>query len=190
MQVADYFFNWKEFSITVVDEEYMGVIGEMRLLIVSTDDGDAKGRRSVHPGQGRLGRYLRGAMTMFRKLLLGVALVALSATASQAGVGLMCSGEGIEGHFPMGGVPGFNLLSAGVWVGDKETRRENDQGLVGGIPYQQSWNDGRINIDLVDENQEKVEIRVRLVSASEYDVISGFIEIVGDNAYPVTCGVG
>ena len=127
---------------------------------------------------------------MFRKLLLGAAFAVLATSASQAGVGLMCDGEGIEANFPMAGVPGFVLMAAGVWVGDKETRRENDQGLVGGIPYQQSWHDGRINIDLVDEKHEKIEIRVRLVSASEYDVISGFIEVVGDTAYPVTCGVG
>jgi len=127
---------------------------------------------------------------MLRKFLLSAAFAALSATTSQAGVGLMCEGEGIEAEFPMAGVPGFVLMTAGVWVGDKETRRENDQGLVGGVPYQQSWHDGRINIDLVDEKHERVDIRVRLVSASEYDVISGFIEIVGDNAYPVTCGVG
>jgi len=52
MQVADYFFDWKELSITVVDAEYMGVIGEMRLLIVSTDDGDAKGGVLSIPGKG------------------------------------------------------------------------------------------------------------------------------------------
>ena len=127
---------------------------------------------------------------MIRKLLLGVALGALSATPSLAGVGLMCDGEGIEAHFPMAGVPGFVLMTAGVWIGDKETRRENDKGLVGGIPYQQSWHDGRINIDLIDEKHEKIEFRVRLVTASEHDLIVGYIERVGDAAYPVTCSVG
>lgn len=127
---------------------------------------------------------------MIRNLLLGAAFAALSATASHAGVGLMCDGEGIEADFPMAGVPGFVLMAAGVWIGDKETRRENDKGLVGGIPYQQSWHDGRINIDLIDEKHEKIEFRVRLVSASEEDLIVGYIEQVGVAAYAVTCSVG
>lgn len=127
---------------------------------------------------------------MLRRLLLGATFAALSATAAQASVSLMCEGEGIEADFPMAGVQGFVLMTAGVWVGDKDTRRENDQGLIGGIPYQQSWHDGRINIDLVDGKHEKITFRIRLVSASEADVIAGYIEVVGDTAYPVTCGVG
>ena len=127
---------------------------------------------------------------MLRKLLLGAALAALSTSVSQAGVGLMCEGDGIEAEFPMAGVPGFVLMTAGIWIGDKETRRENDRGLVGGIPYQQSWHDDRINIDLIDEKHEKIEFRIRLVTASEHDLIVGYIERVGDAAYPVTCGVG
>lgn len=52
MQVADYFFDWKQFSISVVDQEYMGIIGEMRLLVASSEDGDAKGGVLSIPGKG------------------------------------------------------------------------------------------------------------------------------------------
>lgn len=127
---------------------------------------------------------------MLRKLLLGAAFAALFATTSQAGVGLMCEGEGIEAQFPMGGVPGFNLLSAGVWLGDPDTRRENDKGIVNGVPFQQSWVDDRINIDLADSGYEKITVRVRLVAVPSYDAISGLIEVVDVGAFPVTCSVG
>lgn len=124
-----------------------------------------------------------------RSLFLA-ALLMLAATPSQAGVGIMCEGESIEAHFPMGGAVGFTLLTAGVWIGDKETRRENDKGLVNGVPHQQSWIDNRVNIDLIDTNHEKITVRVRLVATPDYDVLAGLIEVVGVNAFPVTCGIG
>lgn len=52
MLVADYFFDWKEFSITVVDKDHDNIIGEMRLLITTTDDGSAKGGVLSIPGKG------------------------------------------------------------------------------------------------------------------------------------------
>ena len=127
---------------------------------------------------------------MIRKLLLGLALLAATTASAQAGVGIMCEGEGIEAHFPMGGAVGFTLLTAGVWVGDKATRRVDDKGIVNAVPYQQSWMGDRVNIDLADPTFERVTVRVRLYSVSAYDVIGGVIEVVDVGAYPVTCGVG
>ena len=127
---------------------------------------------------------------MIRKLLLGLALLATTTAPARAGVGIMCEGEGIEAHFPMGGAVGFTLLTAGVWVGDKATRRENDKGIVNAIPYQQSWVENRVNIDLVDTNREKITVRVRLVAAPDYDLLAGLIEVVDVNAFAVTCGIG
>ena len=127
---------------------------------------------------------------MIRKILLSVAFLAAATLPSQAGVNLMCEGDGIEADFPMGGATGFSLLTAGVWLGDPATRRENDKGLVNGVPFQQSWIDDRVNIDLADPGYERVTVRVRLVTVSYYDVISGVIEVVDVGAYPVTCSVG
>lgn len=127
---------------------------------------------------------------MIRNLLLPVALLATLATPAQAGVNLMCEGEGIEAHFPMGGGEGFSLLSAGVWLGDKETRRENDKGLVEAHQFRHAWIDDQVYIDLADANYERVVVRVRLHAAPAYDVLAGLIEVVDVGAYPVTCGVG
>ncbi len=127
---------------------------------------------------------------MIRNLLLGLACVAATASPAFAGVNLMCEGEGIEADFPMGGATGFSLLTAGVWLGEPETRRENDMGIVAGVPFQQSWMDDRINIDLADPNYEKVTVRVRLVAVPYYDAIAGLIEVVDVGAFPVNCSVG
>ena len=127
---------------------------------------------------------------MIRKLCCALALVVAATTASHAGVNLMCEGEGIEADFPLAGGTGFSLLSAGVWVGDKETRREGDKGLVGGVPFHATWLDDRIYIDLADSNYERVLVRVRLFSAVTSDVIAGIIDVVDVDAYAVTCSVG
>ena len=60
---------------------------------------------------------------MIRNLLLPLAVLAAMASPVHAGVNLMCEGEGVEADFPMGGGTGFSLLSASVWLGDKESRR-------------------------------------------------------------------
>jgi hypothetical protein len=127
---------------------------------------------------------------MIRTLLLGLAFMLATTAPSLAGVNLMCEGEGIEADFPMGGGTGFSLLTAGVWLGDPETRRENDKGIVNGVPFQQSWVNDRISIDLANSSYDKVTVRVRLVSVPYYDAISGLIEVVDVGAFPVTCGVG
>ena len=127
---------------------------------------------------------------MIRKLFLGVALLAAAIAPVQAGVGIMCDGEGVEAHFPVAGGVGMSLLSAGVWLGDKETRREGDKGLVDAVPYQASWIEDRIYIDLADPNYERVVVRVRLSSVPAYDVLAGTIEVVDVGAWPVTCSVG
>lgn len=127
---------------------------------------------------------------MVRNLLLPLVLLAATAAPAQAGFNLMCEGDGIEAEFPMGGGTGFSLLAAGVWLGEKETRREGDKGVVHAVPYQQAWIDDRVMIDLADDNYERVLVRVRLYSAPAYDVIAGLIEVVDVGAFPVTCGVG
>ena len=128
---------------------------------------------------------------MIRNLLLPLAVLAAMATPAHAGVNLMCEGEGIEADFPMGGGAGFSLLSAGVWLGDKETRRENDKGLVkDAVQFRNAWIDDQVYIDLADPNYERVVVRVRLFSAPAYDVLAGLIEVVDVGAYPVTCSVG
>lgn len=127
---------------------------------------------------------------MLRSLLLPLAVLAAMATPAQAGVGIMCEGDGIEGHFPMGGGAGFSLLSADVWLGDKETRRENDKGLVDAVQFRTAWIDDQVYIDLADSNYERVVVRIRLFSAPAHEVLAGLIEVVDVGAYPVTCGVG
>ena len=52
INVVDYFFDWKEFSISVADVDYMAILAEMRLLITTSDDGDAKGGVLSIPGKG------------------------------------------------------------------------------------------------------------------------------------------
>lgn len=123
---------------------------------------------------------------MIRKLLLGLAFVALASTQAQAGMNLMCEGDGIEADFPMGGATGFSLMTAGVWLGAKGSRSNP----VAAVPLQASWIDDRVYIYLADPEHTRTVVRVRLVSVSYWDVISGVIEIVDVGAYPVTCGVG
>lgn len=127
---------------------------------------------------------------MIRNLLLPLAFLAAMASPAHAGVNLMCEGDGIEADFPMGGGAGFSLLSAGVWLGDKETRRENDKGLVQAVQFRNAWIDDQVYIDLADSNYERVVVRVRLYSAPAYDILAGLIEVVDVGAYPVTCSVG
>ncbi len=127
---------------------------------------------------------------MIRNLLLPLALLAAMASPVHAGVNLMCEGEGVEADFPMGGGTGFSLLSASVWLGDKESRREGDKGLVEAVQFRHAWVDDQVFIDLADPNYERVVVRIRLFSAPAYDVLAGLIEVVDVGAYPVTCGVG
>ena len=52
MQVADYFFDWKELSITVSDEEANVILGEMRILVAESESDIAKGGVLSIPGKG------------------------------------------------------------------------------------------------------------------------------------------
>jgi hypothetical protein len=123
---------------------------------------------------------------MIRKLAISLAFLALATVPSHAGMNLMCDGEGIEADFPMGGGTGFSLMTAGVWLGDKGLRSNP----VNAVPLQASWVDDRVYIDLSDPEHTRIVVRVRLVSASYWDVIAGVIEVVDVGAFPVTCGIG
>src|SRR5690606_21210970 len=50
--LGDYFFDWKEFNVTVTDEDASAVLAEMRVVVLESDNDIAKGGVLHAPGHG------------------------------------------------------------------------------------------------------------------------------------------
>lgn len=132
-------------------------------------------------------------MIMLRKLLLSLAFAGLAASPAFAGFNLMCSGDGIQGDFPLAGGAGYSLLGATISVGDRVWT--TDATIPAATPvagYQATTIDDRTYIDLADPNYERVVARVRLFEVMGYEdgIRGGVIEVVDVGAWPVSCEIG
>jgi hypothetical protein len=132
-------------------------------------------------------------MKMIRKLLLGLAFAGFVASPAFAGFNLMCSGDGIEADFPLGGGVGLSLLGATITVGDAVW--STDPAAAGATlvaPHQSANIDDRTYVDLADPNYERIVARLRLFEVIGYEngVRGGVLEIVDVGAWPVRCDVG
>jgi hypothetical protein len=126
-------------------------------------------------------------------LALTAALTVIAATPSSAGFNLMCSGEGVQLDFPLGGGAGFDLMSATVRVGDRTWTTDTEVKDAEQITtYQSARVEDRIYIDLADPAYMRVVARVRLFQIMGYDdsVTAGVLELVDVGAYPITCDFG
>lgn len=129
---------------------------------------------------------------MVKHLLLATA-IGLFSLPALAGEGMMCSGEGVETHFPMAGGVGFNLLGATIDVGG-EVVFATDPSLGGteiGVAAAFSGNH-RIAIDFADANYEQIVAEVRLFWTEEESdpVYGGTLKIPGKGAWAISCGWG
>ena len=127
------------------------------------------------------------------RIVLAVAFAALSVPAL-AGEGLMCSGDGVETHFPVGGGVGFGLLDGSTITLDGAVAYASDP-AAGGIAIQVSEafsGNHRIEIDFADPNMEQVLAEIRLFWTEEESdpVYGGTLKIPGRGAWAISCGWG
>lgn len=125
-----------------------------------------------------------------KRIVLAAAFAALSLPAL-AGEGLMCSGEGVETHFPMGGGVGFILLGAVIDVNGDVLSTDPAQGTEIRVSQAFSGNH-RLEIDFADPNFEQVVAEVRLFWTEEESdpVYGGTLKIIGKGAWAISCDWG
>ncbi|MBI4922510.1 MAG: hypothetical protein HY834_12235 [Devosia nanyangense] len=126
-----------------------------------------------------------------KRLIVSAAFAALAAPA-MAGGGFMCSGEGVEAMFPLGGGAGFSLLEAEIRAKGKIWSTVARPDVIEIAVSQAFSGNHRIAFDLTDPNMQQVVAEIRLFWTEEESdpVFGGTLKMPGEGAWAIACDAG